>query len=204
MSDLTQDATLSPESHCFSQLVIGQKEKSLVDYSLRLSLSIALILFSAWLEPPGSARAGAGTKFPKAIASQNGLRFLASLAKSAVSRDEPITLKLSLRNNTKKEITVIESNQLLDYKIDVRDQRGMRVLPTPEGKDLLFRSHWGGRRVSVTIAPGESKTDTFQVNKIYAMTDPGSYTMTASRRAQIAVGKWIELRSNEVKVTVVR
>jgi len=54
------------------------------------------------------------------------------------------------------------------------------VLPTPEGKDLLIRSQWGGRRVSVTIAPGESKTDTLEINKIYAMTKPGSYTITAA------------------------
>lgn len=173
-------------------------------YSVRLSLSMALIVFSVWLEPTGNARPS-NRQFSKTVVGQVGLRFVASLAKGAVSRDEPITLELSLTNNTKKEILVIESNPLADYKIDVRDQRGMRVLPTPEGKDLLFRSHWIGRRLFVRIAPGESKTETFQVNKIYAMTDPGSYTITASRRAQSPVGKpWIELRSNEVKIMVVR
>lgn len=171
----------------------------------RFSLSVALILFSAWLYPTGIARPSAETDLPKTVASRVGLRFVASLAKSAVSRDEPITLKLSLTNNTKKEIIVVESNPLADYKIEVRDGRGALAPPTPEGKDLLFRSQWGGRRLSVTIAPGESKTDTFQVNKIYAMTDAGSYTITASRRAQSQVGKsWIELKSNEVKVTVAR
>lgn len=171
----------------------------------RFSLFMALILFSAGLERTGIARPSAETDFPKTVASRVALRFVASLAKSAVSRDEPITLKLSLTNNTKKEIIVVESNPLADYKIEVRDGRGTLAPPTPEGKDLLFRSQWGGRRLSVTIAPGESKTDTFQVNKIYAMTDAGSYTITASRRAQSPVGKpWIELRSNEVKVTVVR
>ena len=104
-----------------------------------------------------------------------------------------------------KEIVVVESNPLADYKIDVRDGRGTRARPTPEGKDLLFRSQWIGRRLSVTIAPGENKTDTFQVSKIYAMTKPGSYTITASRRRLREVGKpWIEVKSNEVKVTVVR
>jgi len=87
-----------------------------------------------------------------------------------VSRDEPITLKLVLANNTKKDIIVVESNILADYKIDVRDQRGTRVLPTPEGKDLLIAT-WGGRRVVGNIAPGESKTDTLEINKIYAMTN---------------------------------
>lgn len=178
---------------------------TVITYSLRLSLSMALIMFSAWLEPTGSARPSTETQLPKTVTSRVGLQFVASLAKSAVSRDEPITLKLTLTNNTKKEIIVIESNPLADYKIDVRDGRGTRAPPTPEGKDLLFRSQWGGRRLSVTIAPGDSKTDTFQVNKIYAMTNPGSYTITASRRAQSQVGKpWIELRSNEVRVTVVR
>jgi len=176
-----------------------------ITYSLRLSFTTALILLAAWLEPTGSARPGAGTHRPKSVVSRVGLSFVASLAKGAVSRDEPITLKLTLTNNTKKEILVIESNPLADYKIDVRDQRGTPVPPTPEGRDLLFRSRWFGRRVSVTIAPGENKTDTFQVNKIYAMTDPGSYAITASRRALRQVGKpWIELRSNEVKVTVGR
>jgi hypothetical protein len=177
---------------------------TIIAYSLRLSVSMALILFSTWLTPTGSARPSAGARVPKAVASGDGLNFVASLLKDTVSRDEPITLELSLTNNTKKEILVIESNPLADYKIEVRDQRGMRVPPTPEGKDLLFRSHWIGRRLFVRMAPGESKTGTFQVNKIYAMRDPGPYTMTATRRAQIAVGKWIELRSNEVKVTVVR
>jgi hypothetical protein len=177
---------------------------TVIAYTLRLSLSMTLILFSTWLAPTGIARPSAGEQPPGAVASQDGLSFIASLAKVAVSRDERITLKLSLTNKTKRAVVVVESNPLADYKIDVRDGRGTRVLPTEEGKDLLFRSQWGGRRLAVTIAPGESKTDTFQVNKIYAMTDPGSYTMTASRRAQIAVGKWIELRSNEVKVTVVR
>jgi hypothetical protein len=178
---------------------------TVITYSLRLSLFTALILLAAWLYPTGSARPSAKTHFPKTVASRVGLSFVATLDKGTVSRDEPITLKLSLTNNTKKEIIVIESNPLADYKIDVRDGRGTRVPPTPEGKDLLFRSQWGGRRLSVTIAPGESKTDTFQVNKIYAMTNPGSYTITASRRALRQVGKpWIELRSNQVKVTVVR
>ena len=92
-----------------------------------------------------------------------------------------------------------------DYKIDVRDGRGSRVPPTPEGKDLLFRSQWSGRRLSVRLAPGENKTDTFEVNKIYDMTEPGSYTITASRTALIPPRKsWIELKSNEVKVLVRR
>jgi hypothetical protein len=178
---------------------------TIIAYSLRLNLSMALILSSTWLAPTGSATPSAETQLPKTVASQDGLSFVASLAKGAVSRDEPITFKLSLTNKTKKGIVVIESNPLADYKIDVRDGRGTRALPTAEGKDLLFRSQWGGRRLSVTIAPGESKTDTFQINKIYAMTDPGSYKITATRRVQIQVGKpWVELKSNEVKVTVVR
>ena len=160
---------------------------------------------SDFVLPTVSARRSAETHVSKTGASGVGLRFVASLAKSAVSRDEPITLKLVLTNNTKKEIIVVEGNILTDYKIDVRDQRGTRVLPMPKGKDLLFRSQWGGRRVSFTIAPGESKTDTFQLNKIYAMTNPGSYTITASRRALRQVGKpWIELTSNEAKVMVIR
>lgn len=178
---------------------------TVITYLSRLSLFTALSLLATLLYPTVSACPSAETHVSETGASRVGLRFVASLAKSAVSRDEPITLKLVLTNNTKKEIIVVESNILVDYKIDVRDQRGTRVLPTPEGKDLLFRSQWGGRRVSVTIAPGESKTDTLQVNKIYAMTNPGSYTITASRRALRQVGKpWIELTSNEVKVMVIR
>ncbi|SRR6266705_3069281 len=176
-----------------------------ITYSLRLSLTTALILLAAWLEPAGSAGLGTGTYLPKSAVSRVGLSFVASLAKNVVSREEPITLKLTLTNNTKKEIVVVESNPLADYKIDVRHGLGTRAPPTPEGKDLLFRSQWGGRRLSVTIAPGESKTDSFRVNRIYAMTNPGSYTITASRRALLHIGRpWIELRSNKVKVTVLR
>jgi len=176
-----------------------------ITYSMRLSLTTALILLAVWLEPAESARPGAETHLAKSAVSRVGLSFVASLAKGIVSQDEPIILKLTLTNHTKKEIIVVESNPLADYKLDVRDGRGTRAPPTPEGKDLLFRSQWGGRRLSVTIAPGENKSDTFEVNKIYAMTNPGSYTITASRRALRQVGKpWIELRSNKVKVTVVR
>lgn len=176
-----------------------------ITYSLRLSLTTALILLAAWLEPAGRAGLGAGTHLRKSSVSRVGLSFVASLAKAFVSREEPITIKLTLTNNTKKEIVVVESNPLADYKIDVRDGLGSRVPPTPEGKDLLFRSQWGGRRLAVRLTPGENKTDTFEVNKIYDMTKPGSYTITARRTALIPPGKsWIELKSNEVKVLVRR
>ena len=176
-----------------------------IDYSLRLSLITALILIGARLEPTGIATLEAETRPAKSVVSRVGLDFVASLSKDVVSGDELITLTLTLTNKTKKEIVVIESNPLADYKIDVRDGRDALVPPTPEGKDLLFRSQWGGRRLSVTIAPGEIKTDTFQVNKIYAMVNPGSYTISASRRARSKVGgPWVELRSNKVVATVRR
>jgi len=175
-------------------------------YSLRLIVTTALVLSTAaGLQPIATARHVMEAKVRKSVTRSVGLTFVATLAKSSVSRNEPITLKLSLVNNTKKDVVVVESNPLADYQIDVRDERGRSVPPTPEGKDLLFRSQWGGRRVSVTIAPGASKTDTFDVNKIYDMANPGAYTITAKRRALIQVGKpWMELRSNDVKVTVVR
>jgi len=133
------------------------------------------------------------------------LQLLVTTRKNLIGQLEPLELEVSLRNNTRRQVYVVESNPLADYKIEVRDEQGTRVEPTPEGKDLLFRSQWGGRRLSVMIAPGETKTATFEVNKIYAMTEPGSYTITARTHVFPQVGKpWIELTSNTVRVKVAR
>jgi len=171
--------------------------------SLRISLAMVVMFSAASEKGRGTTRTLAGSPVGTAALVEADLRLIASLPRRGVTGGEPIILKLSLTNTTSKDVIVVESNPLADYKIDVRDQRGRPVPPTPEGKDLLFHSLWVGRRLSVRLAPGDKKVETFEINKVYDMSKPGSYTVTGSRRALTDVDKsWVELKSNIVKVTV--
>ena len=161
-----------------------------------LTAGVLFVLMSASLTLKGSDKSNIKSSQPS-----ESLHLQESVNRVTISGRDSLTLTVLLKNTTKKPVYVVESNPLADYQIDVRDERGQPATPTDEGKVLLMRALWAGRRVSVLIRPGEEKRDTFEINKIYRM-NAGTYTIMTTRSVILQTGVRHQIKSNGIKITV--
>ncbi len=60
-----------------------------------------------------------------------------------------------LKNISKRRVHVIRTNYLNAYKIEVKDDRGSRVMPTELGKELLVQSMFLSGRIPIYLDPGQ-------------------------------------------------
>lgn len=130
-------------------------------------------------------------------------RLSASLEESEVKSGEPISLELVLKNISKRRVHVIRTNHLNAYRIEVKDSRGSRVMPTEHGKELLAQSMFLSGRIPIYLDPGEELREKIDIGRIYDFGPPGTYTIIARRNVPKRNNDgWTEVTSNKVKVVV--
>jgi hypothetical protein len=119
--------------------------------------------------------------------------------------DQPVLLRLTIKNVTKRDLEVREALPRREYEIDVRNSRGETVPLTDFGQQLL-ENRWLGFRVrDIKVEPGEERQDTVDIAKLRDLSVPGTYYVKAKRRIKKRNGKgWGEVASNMVRVTIVK
>jgi DNA polymerase III delta subunit len=111
-----------------------------------------------------------------------------------------LTLKWSLKNVSKEDIRLIESNVLRDYRILVADQYGKPVPLTQEGERAFQVSFFSSRRL-VVLRPGEELKREINLASLYDLKPRNIYIINLER--QIATPNAREqVRAGPLRVTL--
>ncbi len=126
------------------------------------------------------------------------------LAIRAVVDQDPdnatLTLKWSLKNVSKEDIRLIESNVLRDYRILIVDRYGKPVPLTQEGERAFQVSFFSSRRL-VVLRPGEELKREINLASLYDLKPSNVYIINLDR--QIATQDASEqVRAGPIRVTL--
>jgi hypothetical protein len=130
---------------------------------------------------------------------------------STVKQDNPIVITIVITNITKYDIQLAASKSSdeaeFDSVIDVWDSSGAPPAKTKFGKFIAGESddHISVpalSNVGYVLHPGEQLIETAQVDKIYQMTTPGTYSIRVERGWSLRPQLFV--RSNTVTVTVTK
>jgi hypothetical protein len=131
----------------------------------------------------------------------------AQAEKTRVHAGEPVVLQITIKNNSKREISYGAQSLERLFTIEVKNKKGETMPLTRYGKSLFVTqpgppppfSGLGGD----SLKPGEAKTYRFLINRMYDMTVPDIYAIVAKRSfTDVKDGETIEVVSNQVKVEV--
>ena len=144
-----------------------------------------------------------------------GFQLFIQPEKDVVRGEEPIQLKLQLKNTTEKVLLVKEIAAWYDYVLNVRTESGQNVPFTELGQkiDMMLRGTGDKVRRSIRnepstiytwLKPGEELTDSIDVTELYKITTEGTYFITVKRSVYSLDGKSLaEVISNTIRVEVV-
>jgi hypothetical protein len=136
-------------------------------------------------------------------APSEGFRLSAMLGQEKLKLGEPLLLKLSLKNITKKELYVVETTADQDYEIEVTDEHGTRGTLTGKGRRLMQGIKVFTKVISVKVAPGQEQQVDIKLDEIYNLSAKGTYSVTAKRMIpKLDRNGSVEIVSNTVKVTI--
>lgn len=111
-----------------------------------------------------------------------------------------LVLKWRLKNVSKKEVRLRDTNLLIDYVIEILDEEGKPARLTPNGEKMLMASRMLSHRSSVSLAPGEEMRKQIDITELYDLRRGPVYALTVERRIGSVDGKAIEVvRSNTIK-----
>lgn len=129
----------------------------------------------------------------------------AYLEKKQLKVGEPLILRFSTKNVTKKPLYLLESNPETDYRLEIKDSNGEAVSLTEYGKHILSNAGQF-RLIIVKVQPGEEVQDMMEVNKMFKIDTPGIYYISAKRgipeSEYAALGKQVDISSNTVKAVI--
>ena len=119
-------------------------------------------------------------------------------------RESNLTLQVIMTNRTSQVMTVFKTNPGCDFTAEVKDSGGNPVPLTPAGAELsrCQRRLILGRRILVTLKPGESTEESYPIDLYYGLARPGSYTVRLTREVT-SQPKHIS-RSNEIVLNLAR
>lgn len=113
-------------------------------------------------------------------------------------RESNLTLQVTMTNRTAQVMTVFKTNPGCDFTAEVKDANGHLVPLTAAGAELsrCQRRLILGRRILVTLKPGESTEESYPIDLYYGLPRPGSYTVQLTREVP-SQPKHVS-RSNEI------
>jgi len=162
---------------------------------------LRIALFTALLTPILVAQAA---KSPRDL--EPSFSITISAPERTVKANSEVELDVILKNTSHRDISVSEilGGADLNFNIEVRDGQGKLAPETSFGKKLHGKDpNFQGQHGSIlahTLAFGAShETKTF-LNKIYVLSEAGTYTVQASRRDPDAN---VVIKSNSVTLTVI-
>ena len=115
---------------------------------------------------------------------KSGYEIDAQFENDEVQSAAPVVLIISIKNNSQSGMSYIETDSELVFDINVKNAKGESMPLTrygkrimqPEAEPTVFR------RILVKLKPGEKSLYKILVNRIYDMSVPDSYSVTAKRR----------------------
>lgn len=119
------------------------------------------------------------------------------------SPDKPIVLVATIKNVTDQRVLLYETNFLLDYKIEVRDEAGRKIDLTEAGvrRHRDAGGYYGWK--PVYLSPGKRFEERFDIAGLYDLEPGGTYRIRLRRRlhnldeTQEEAG---EVASNTIKI----
>jgi hypothetical protein len=132
-----------------------------------------------------------------------GLQMSIKAERESFKPGEPIVLKVSVKNTTPLVLYLPDTaHPEWDYKFVVKNERGEDVPLTIEGKRLV-EDVAILRKTGVEMKPGAEVKAEFRLNKLFAMTTPGLYTLTVRHGAwENANRVSTTITSNTIRVRV--
>lgn len=122
--------------------------------------------------------------------------------KQEIHSGSPIEVKLTVTNDSREEITLVDTNRSCDYKVDVRDAQDHLAPETEYKRELKCSFHVTfGRRMLRVLKPQKSFDDEIFVNELYDLRRPDKYTIQVSRTVPKELGSGT-VKSNTITVTV--
>jgi len=116
-----------------------------------------------------------------------------------VKAGSPVKLTVVLTNESNKKMSGSKGFKKgldLAYRYEIRDTNG----------DVLTSKYHPDRRVPLEqrtlirlLEPGQSVKDVIEVNEMYDLSRPGTYTIQLSRQVD---GRGLDVKSNKIVVTV--
>jgi len=118
--------------------------------------------------------------------------------------DLNLTLQVTMTNRSAQVMNVFKTNPGCDFNAEVKDANGHAVPLTAAGAELSrCQQHLIlGRRILVTLKPGESTEESYPIDLYYGLARPGSYTVQLTREVP-SQPKHIS-RSNEIVLNLAR
>ena len=116
------------------------------------------------------------------------------------SKNQPLTVEFTIENVSKIELWLQETSAERDYALEVRDSRGQEAPLTERGRMLQNNKGEIFRNIVVKLRPSERKIDTIDVGSLYDLSQPGTYSLRATRRAVKISSRtnWTLVESNTV------
>lgn len=188
----------------FVKIKEGKFVKAIITRALVITVIInAFAIFGAGMQKNDSQSKQDSTASSIKSPASKGLQFSAKTVKESFSLDEPIVLKVSVRNDTRMTFYLPDTfHPEWDYKLEVKNEKRENVPLTADGERLM-KDIAIFRQVNKEIAPGDQLQRDFQINKLFKMADSGSYAITVSHQAwDPKRGEFITITSNTVKVRV--
>lgn len=126
---------------------------------------------------------------------------LAESDKQTFKSGEPITIKLSLRNNTNQEIYIIRTDPRKDNEVEIKNIRGEKIPMSEKGRKLLDTPILS--RIVYKMAAAESFEYTVSLGDLYDLPPDGVYSVVVKRKfLKRDLKTFAEVQSNPVTVTV--
>ena len=142
--------------------------------------------------------------FSQAVNPGVGLRLSATPKRASVAVGEPLMLKVSTMNVSRRSLFITVTLAEVDHKFEVRDATGAAVPMTDYGRNLL-RNAQETRSVMVKLRPGEEHEETIQLEKLFQLNKPGTYQITVKRivpRTQKGPSSNVEISADTCTVVI--
>lgn len=142
--------------------------------SLLLVLSVNYVVYAS--ENNSKTTEGENTWGPET----DGYRLSIRTNKSRYMIGERIILYVSLKNMSKQDVEIMQTEPIQTYKngIEIIIPAKKTAPLTLYGKD---RVTWGGSVIGYTLKSGEQVTDSLYLNRLFDMTFTGEYKISVSR-----------------------
>jgi len=137
-------------------------------------------------------------------APEESLKITIVAAQNSVNAGDPIEITVTMKNMSDHDITMGKwvgiSQAELNYEIIVKGKNG--EMPNETGyRKAIKEGHIHGSRQHITLKPGEERTETSNINKLYDLSMPGEYAIQVEKELPTSEGKGT-IKSNTITVTV--
>lgn len=167
------------------------------------SLLILFVLSSGLVVAAGLSSKGVGSMVSPSR--DPGLKLSLNIPEDHLRLGEPLLLKLSTKNITKRSLSVTETSLETDYVFDVRDADGNQLPFTEYMKNRLANRNYILRFVVVKLGPGEENRHEVHLESLVKIDRPGTYSILVTRKVPVNpknLGTLVDISSNRAIVVI--